>query len=444
MKKAYIFFILFFLFFNSLGQTNKTYRSIKEALIDSTSVKSLTLANISLSELPIEILKLKNLEEIALESNGNLDISRAIDLLSQLNHLKKLWISDNKISGMNGITRLKSLEELDLDNVEITELPVEISQLRNLREINLEDNPNLNIIQALKVLSKIDGLKTLWLSKNKLSNLPNEISGLKNLEDLWLDENEFTQIPESVKRLKIKYVSFFDNKIKQLNLKKGDLSNVTNINLCYNEFERFPVELAVLPNLKRITMWYCPIKYIPKEIMNFKKIEDINLEANDISTIPPQMAGLKTLHILSIGKNHLTTKGINTIYLIKSLEKLELNENKITTLSSEIGSLKKLENLDISGNPITDLPEAFSKLQKLKQLGLGGLHNLNWVHAFSLLEKLPNLKRIGMYDMNLEKMPVGFEKLNQVDTFWVNENLFDNDEKARLTKLLPNAKLKFN
>lgn len=44
----------------------------------------------------------------------------------------------------------------------------------------------------------------------------------------------------------IEYLDLFDNEIDTLNIKPGDLKHLKNINLCYNKFKRFPIELTHL------------------------------------------------------------------------------------------------------------------------------------------------------------------------------------------------------
>ena len=72
------------------------------------------------------------------------------------------------------------------------------------------------------------------------------------------------------------------------------------------------------------------------------------------------------------------------------------------------------------------------------------LKNFNWTESFEIISKIKSLKRIGLPSCGLSEMPIGFEKLTQVKTFWLNGNSFDNSEQERLKKLLPNAELKFN
>ena len=446
MKSIVALLFLFFFLSKAACQPvyEKDYRSFTEAIKDSMRVKKLTLSGDSLNKFSPEISKLRNLEEIGFESSDSFDIGYAIPFLARLKNLKKLWISDIKISNLNTIGDLKNLEELDLDNVGLKILPTEIYNLRKLRELNLEENPQLNMSQVFDVLSKLANLKVLWLGQNKLSTLPSEISKLKTLEELWLDENEFSEIPVSIKKLKIKYLSLFDNKFSSLNLKMGDLKDLTNINLCYNNFKVFPAtELSLLPNLDTIIMWYANVEYIPKQIVKIRKLRSLNLENNSISKLPIEMPQLKGLRVLELSANKLTSGGIKCLYNCKNLTKLELDKNNITQISPEIGTLKALTDLDICEDPLTEIPQSISKLQKLRKVQLGYYEQFNWADAINILGELPNLNQVGLFKMNLSKMPGGFEKLNSVKEFWMNWNIFDNEEKERIKKMHPDAKFEF-
>jgi len=447
MKKYLTFFsLLITIVSNTHGQSNsiRIYNSIEDALKDSMLVRKLSLRGSNMEKLPIGVLKLTNLEDIDLEANPNLNINEALGLLSRLTHLRKLWISDNKVPDLRNIYKLKSLEELDLDNVEISVLPIELSQLKRLKEVNLDENPNLNMIQVTSVLSKIRSLRVLWLSNNKLSTLPNEILGLKGLEDLWLDDNEFTEIPAPIKRLKIKYLSLFDNKLQSLDLKRGDLPNLTNINLCYNNFKVFPaIELSRIPKLDTVTMWYANIQYVPKEIVDIKNLRVLNLQNNFISQLPVQIAELKHLSVLELAGNNLTEDGIKCVYQQKNLTKLDLDGNRIKNVPTEIGNLNDLTDLSLCENPLSDIPQSISGLQKLQKVQLGYYDAFDWAGAVSILQKLRQLKYVGLFKMKLARMPEGLEKLTSVQEFWMNWNIFDDHEEERIRQMLPKAKFKF-
>lgn len=336
------------------------------------------------------------------------------------------------------------VKSLDLSDQNLTELPNDINKLTNLEKIDIGSNPNLDLVQAFDILKQIGSLKILWLTEGKIKTIPDNISQLKNLEEIWLDDNELTSFPEPIKQLKnLKYLRLFSNKIKSLSFKKEELPNLIYIDLCYNEFKTFPVQLSVLQSLKRIIIWYNSISVIPSSIKRFKKIEEINLQSNNLTSLPKQFGRLKTIQNLCLRDNKLSETSIKVIYSLYNLKDLDLQGNNIAVLSNKVGNLKQLERLSVCDNPLKELPVELEHVKTIQQLGLGDLHNLNWTNAFLILEKLPNLKRVGMYTMKLPTMPLGFDKLQQVDTFWLTFNSFDNNEKKRIQEMVPKAKIDF-
>jgi leucine-rich repeat protein SHOC2 len=336
------------------------------------------------------------------------------------------------------------VKSLDLSDQKLKQLPADIIKLTNLEKIDIGSNPDLDLVQTFGVLKQIESLKILWLTDGKLKAIPDNISQLKNLEELWLDNNELPSFPEPVKQLSnLKYLRLFSNKIKSVSFKKQELPNLIYIDLCYNEFETFPVQLSVLHSLKRIIIWYNSINEIPRSIKRFKKIEEINLENNNLTSLPKQFGSLKAIQKLCLKDNKLSDKSIKVIYHLYNLKDLDLQGNNIAVLSDKVGNLKQLERLSVCDNPLKELPFELEQVKTLQQLGLGDLHTLNWTKAFSIMEKLPNLKRVGMYTMKLPTMPLGFDKLQQVDTFWLTFNSFNNDEKKRIQAMVPKAKIDF-
>ena len=214
--------------------------------------------------------------------------------------------------------------------------------------------------------------------------------------------------------------------------------------LCYNKFETFPIELSKLKNLKRIIIWYNSIKYIPSSINQFKEIEEINLEHNEIGFLPKQFGELTTLKKLSLRKNKLKSKALNPIWTLRNLRDLELESNYISTLPKAINNLNNLQRLSIGLNPIKRLPFELSELDKLEQLGLVEVPQLQWTEAFEIMSKITNLRRVGMPSNKFVIIPDGFEKLKQVELFWLNYNSFDETEQERMKQMLPNSKIEFD
>jgi Leucine-rich repeat (LRR) protein len=337
------------------------------------------------------------------------------------------------------------VKTLYLIDKNLNHLSTDILKLYNLEKIVLDENPKLNLEETFYILGKFEKLKYLSLSDNKLVTVPENIEHLNHLEELDLDGNEISILPKSIKKLKkLKSLHLFDNKLTSLNFEKGDLPNLLNINLCYNEFTIFPTELSNLSSLKRIMIWYNNISVISKDIKNFKNLEELNLESNNISHLPNEISKLNSLKILSLRSNQLAEENILPVFKIKSLESLSFENNKISNIPSQIGQLKNLTKLNLSSNPILDLPNELLKLKKIEQIALNELDKINWSEAFNILSKIPTLQRVGMCSMKKDEMPDGFDKLQQVKTFWLNLNRFNKAEKERIKSMVPNSNAEFN
>jgi leucine-rich repeat protein SHOC2 len=336
-------------------------------------------------------------------------------------------------------------KSLNLSDKDLRQLPLEVSKLYNLEEIDLSYNPHLDLPQVFAILARLQHLTKLHLWHDSLTVIPTNISLLQNLEELSLNYNNLTAFPfEACHLRKLKHLDLFGNRISKIELKNDALPSLITIDLCYNKFTRFPKELGNLKNLKRVIIWYNKIEHIPSSIEKLVNVEEINLEHNNLKRLPRELAHLKNLKKLNLRDNKLTENAMLPVYKISSLTFLDLQGNKIASIDADIAALKSLSDFSICDNPLTELPQVLSQLKSIEQLGLGDLHNLNWKNAFSIMADLPNLRRVGMYSMELAKMPDGFEKLQQVTTFWLTYNSFDYPEQNRIKAMIPNAKIEFN
>jgi Leucine-rich repeat (LRR) protein len=344
-----------------------------------------------------------------------------------------------------GLKTPHSVTILSLIDQNLSFLPDEIASFENLEEIILDESPLLNLDQTFNILSQCKKLKSLSLRECNINVIPPNINLLHNLEELDLSENNMLFFPEPIKTLKkLKKLYFFSTKMSELHFSDNDFPNLEHINLCYNSFDTFPTDLGNLPKLKTIRIWANGMTTIPSSIEKLKYVEEINLDMNKLTSIPKEFSKLNNLKILSLDNNHLYEKSIAVLYDISGIEKLDMSGNKIQTLSPKIKKLTQLKYLDISENPIKELPPEIRKLKKLEQIGLGNLPEMNWESTFDILSGIKSLRRIGMYSMRRKAMPSGFEKLQQIDTFWLTLNAFNTDEQQRIIQLVPNATITFN
>ncbi|HEX8738132.1 MAG TPA: COR domain-containing protein [Pyrinomonadaceae bacterium] len=168
------------------------------------------------------------------------------------------------------LARIKQWEErnnesetLELQKMDLTNLPKALFQLKNLRSLWLFDN---QLSELPKEIGELEKLEILSLFNNKLVELPDEISKLKNLWGIALEENQLNEIPKGLLELK----------------------NLEEIHLGNNQITSLPKEIAQLTNLQRFFLRNNKISQLPKEINQLKKLNILSLEGNQLN-LPPEI-----------------------------------------------------------------------------------------------------------------------------------------------------------
>ena len=99
-----------------------------------------------------------------------------------------------------------------------------LTDLYNLQELNLTDN---RLTEIPREIGNLTNLQTLILSYNQLTELPREISNLTNLQYLHLDNNHLTEIPREIGNLtNLQYLGLSGNQLSDPDRIKQWLPNV--------------------------------------------------------------------------------------------------------------------------------------------------------------------------------------------------------------------------
>ncbi len=144
----------------------KALRRIEEAKAPTNT--RLDLSSLGLKELPEQLFELTHLEELNLDNN---QLSKFPLKISRLRSLKKLFASKNPINFIPAsITHnIKSLELLQIDDAQIEILPSPLLRHKNLHGLSLANNK----IQFLpQEITKMKNLKSLNLKGNPVLNIP--------------------------------------------------------------------------------------------------------------------------------------------------------------------------------------------------------------------------------------------------------------------------------
>ncbi len=205
-----------------------------------TNLKYLYISDSEISEIPIEIIKLKLLEEISVFSNKDIDISNLV----VLENLKAVYMPIYKLTNFpNSLTKLKKLENLDFifmeDNKTISDWFLSINNIQtlktlklaglnylkinqdttfqnyNLTKLSLLNCTNESVNEILKMNLCIN-IKILVIKSCNLKKLPEQINNLKLLELLDFSDNKIKKIPTTILlNCNIKKIVAVNTKIKK-------------------------------------------------------------------------------------------------------------------------------------------------------------------------------------------------------------------------------------
>ena len=248
----------------------------------------------------INILNLfNNLEELILIGNENI-----IKILENVNliKLKKLCLSNNKISDINALEKAKidELEILNLHNNEISNINIlEGKNFKKLKELYLSRNK----ISDINVFKKVqfDKLEILDLSDNQISDISFlENDNLREIKELYLSWNKISDLKviEKVKLDKLKILILYYNEISDINiLENANLSELKELNLSCNKISDIRV-------LKKVALNNLEILYLnSNEISNINVLENVCLrELRELNLSDNKISDIRVLNKVKMDK----------------------------------------------------------------------------------------------------------------------------------------------
>jgi len=376
-----------------------------------------------------------------------------IDFKTSSNEEQKIYISL-----ADALKDPEKVYILDLSSQSLKRLPEELTALKNLQALILNNN---NFEEIPKVVFEMKDLRKLICknqfpdpSKNKgaLRIIPPEIQRLKNLEVLDLSDNAINSIPDELLLLpRLKNLNLSSNHFySQEDIKKiCKIKTIEELALGGNFLKTLPAELINLPVLKSLDLGFTTtIGYprgelfdsLPSVILRLKNLEALYFDEQEHFTFPEELCHLKNLKILDISglkmhklpnnfsslinleefyfHYHHDSVDLGPVCRLKKLKKLYFSgyydphadyEFYKGYISSEISNLKNLEELDLSYNFISRFPPLFGKLKKLKYLDLSC--NYTRQEDLEMISKLDNLEYLNLTGNEISELPDSFGKL---------------------------------
>ncbi|ELR24975.1 leucine rich repeat domain containing protein [Acanthamoeba castellanii str. Neff] len=138
---------------------------------------------------------------------------------------------------------------------ELTQVPVEVCRLVNLRH--------------------------LYVSFNRLTSLPTEIGCLKHLTVLEARGNDIAAVPWSLYELtSLRKLDLSQNRISRLHSSLGNLAQLNSLNLAYNQLAALPYEIGALDDLKELNLRENQLSWLPESIGFLFSLAKLDIEQN--------------------------------------------------------------------------------------------------------------------------------------------------------------------
>ncbi len=190
---------------------------------------------------------------------NNLKLINFDTLFMNLAHLPKLttlYLVNNNLTEISEkIGELTNLRNIYLDNNPIIFMPKNLLNL-NLQHISLSRCIVVEMDSLMKLLSCIQTLNQLDLDAINLNQFPSALLGLEYIEGISLSNNNINSLPRNICDLKyLKYLNLSNNKFddfpKQLKCLELDILQITPSSL-WKDLDKIKVEFN---NIRKI-IWY--------------------------------------------------------------------------------------------------------------------------------------------------------------------------------------------
>jgi len=250
-----------------------------------------------------------------------------------------------------------------------------------------------------------ESIQNLDVSQNKLTNLPNDLLKMRNLKEVNLSENCFKSIPQvlqslpSIVSMNLAHnsISITDHKIlnleEEFEFLKPKLEN--NLELVNQQESIYSKEDLMDSSSKSnsVDSGIILTDY-SFEFCSLVNLSHIDLSHNQIQFFPESLTELGNLHTLNISHNLLSSLPA-TLKCVQNLRCLDLSWNRLLELPLWVGMLTRCIKFSVSGNPIGDgmeFPDDFgTACKRIKYLEMENTHIRDFPSTLTSLLDLRHL-----------------------------------------------------
>lgn len=358
----------------------------------------------------------------------------------KIDSARKMYITETHLNQTNRrmFSGLEDLESLIINSNNFSSFPSEITEMKNLTNLDISHN---GIIIPQTILKKTkDKLQTLNIAGNHLAE---NVTGIfddftnlitlymfqmdietlnetmfKNLTQLNLLElsiNQIKNLPRNIFKelINLKWLSLRKNRISELSENVFDYNkNLTELRLDESFVENVTIPERIfwnLINLEHLDLCSNLFKTLPHNLFkNLTSLQVLHLNNNQLETLPI-LSHLRKLKTLALAENRIKITN-DAFQGLENLKSLNLNSNQLSMMTSQIFEpISHLEELDLSKNQLTLQDDHISEstirsLMKLRSLKLD--HNNIQEIFYDWRVTFINLKFLDLSYNNFTKLSV--------------------------------------
>ncbi|MGB5911593.1 MAG: leucine-rich repeat domain-containing protein [Promethearchaeia archaeon] len=215
-----------------------------------------------------------------------------------------------------------------------------------------------------------------------------------------------------------------------------------NINKTFNQVYEISMDSCGIEvedgNIIGMGLFNCGLTNFPEQILKFKSLQKLNLADNKLETIPESISVLRNLKKLNLSINKLNSIP-ESIGKLEFLKNVALEQNQLESLPESIGNLKNLKILNLSENKLKNLPNNIGNLISLKKLNLKA-NQLNRIPES--IGELNEIESLILGNNNLSELPWTMWKLKNLNFLHLDNNFWKDEWGELASRDLPSI-LKF-
>lgn len=258
-----------------------------------------------------------------------------------------------------------------------------LPQFANLQVLTLQGAFFEDVPPALMKLR--DQLQVLTIRENTSADWDlffDKMGNFRVLRTLAIEECDFSEgLPSTMGDLKnIQQLSFSNSILKELPASIGKLKRLRSLDLRSTQLATLPATIAKLRELTHLYLGSADdgvpnnFETLPVEVCELANLHTLQLDQNPIKRLPTELKKLKKLSVVSLRKCSQLDglQAMRQLTQVGSLVELSLSDTKVNALAGTIRNWQRLEKLDISNCGLTYVAEELFRLPHLKYLNVKG------------------------------------------------------------------------